>query len=78
MKRGPLHDEAQRARWQLAGHYGKRIDENDDFLAGIVGVKVRRIMIIVVDPDDNAVKAADFRHFRALPWGPKSLRFFFP
>lgn len=61
MKMPPLQDECKRSPLHLAAHASVG-DPDRDVGAGVPRVKVRRIVLAVIDRDDDSEEAADLRH----------------
>ena len=62
MERGPFKHECQGPTWELATVDFQRFDENQRLRARVLGMKVRRLMIIIEHLDHDAKKPADLRH----------------
>ena len=64
MQRGPLHYKTKSTRWKITFQNLERIDLNCNFIVAISSMKMRRIMLIEKNPNDNSVKTRNFRHER--------------
>jgi len=62
MKRAPLVDESQGFRRQKTFVNLTGLDLNERFVFAVDGVEMSGRMVAVVEPDDDALEAADFRH----------------
>ena len=63
MKIDPFEQDTQRSPGKLAGHFA-RGDFDGDLVLSTSGMDMRRIVIVVVHEDDDAVEAADDGHWR--------------
>lgn len=64
MQRSPFCHHPQSATRKSTAENGQGIDVNEYLVFTVLGVEVRRIVIVVEDLDDDPVKAADLRHPR--------------
>ena len=60
--RRPFGDHPEGTSRQAATENGQRIDVDENLVLTILGVKVRRVVVVVEDPDHDVVEAADLRH----------------
>ena len=58
----PFHDEARRTRRKTAANYAKCICIDNHVITTVLGVKVRRIVVVVVHFDHDTVKPTKFRN----------------
>jgi len=64
MQGGPFCRHSQGASWETAAENGQRIDVDENLVFAVLGMEVGRVVVIVEDPDDDPVEAADLRHAR--------------
>lgn len=62
VKRGPLDDEAHRPWRESPGEHRKPLNVNQRHIVPILGMKMRRIVVVEKHLDHDAEEAADFRH----------------
>jgi hypothetical protein len=60
--RCPFNYKAQRSGWNIAFQDTERLNFDRDFLSGVSGMEMGRIVIIEKHGDDDAVKPTDFGH----------------
>ena len=60
--RRPLNRQTQSARGQASSQQRERGYGNQRLVFAIASVKVWRLMVIVIDRDDDSEETADFRH----------------
>lgn len=62
MRQRPLGYEARRPPWKPTAKDSQSLDLDDHAMAGVVRVKVRRQMIVVVHADGDSEEPADLGH----------------
>jgi hypothetical protein len=65
MQGSPLQTNASARPWQFAAKNGKRGDLDQSFVFAVNGVKMRRLMVVVVKPDGNSEKSRNLRHLHS-------------
>src|SRR2546426_1719833 len=64
MQGGPFCHHSQGASWETTTENGQRIDVDENLVLAVLGMEVGRVVVVVEDPDDDPVEAADLRHAR--------------
>ncbi len=59
----PSIDQVIGSLWQPALIHITGFNLNERFVLAVDRVKMRRRMLVLVEPNDDAVKTANFRHF---------------
>ena len=59
---GPLGHQTERSPGNASGEHPDWIDPNDRNVTTIVGMKMRRLMIVVVHRNDDPIEARNLRH----------------
>lgn len=70
MQGGPFCHHSQGAGWQATAENGQGVDVDENLVIAVLGMEVGRVVVVVEDPDDDPVEAADLRHARSAGWVP--------